>query len=160
MPIQEIISARLRGLQVRVGQGPGQTKYLAFIKHGGYVKTWKRAKQIERELEARFGKRTRHLVGRMTKKNRSGLPGLRFEWRQYSGQIPYLYLVGSYSDANGECHTFCRSVEKHGFDGALNDGLSIRKKHGTPPISFDDAKAAIWQHYLDVSGIHSKEGQK
>jgi hypothetical protein len=32
--------------------------------------------------------------------NVSGIPGLRFEWRQYSDQYLYLYLVGNYQDKN------------------------------------------------------------
>ena len=151
MAIQEIISVHNNGLQVRVGQKPGQTKYLAYRKHGGIAATRQKAEQLERELEARWGKRTKCAVGRKLRNNRSGIPGLRFEWRQYSDQYVYLYLVGAYRDANGRPRAFAYSVDKHGFDGVLKRGLEIRQKHGAPAISFDEAKAAIWEHYLSAA---------
>ena len=151
MAIQEIVSARLNGVQVRVGQGPGQTKYLAYQKYGGIDATWRLAAKVERELEARYGKRIRPGVGRKMRNNKSGIPGLRFEWRQYSDNYAYLYLVGSYRDLQGRPRAFAYSVDRHGFDEALKRGLAIRKKHGAPPLSFDEAKAAIWDHYCEVS---------
>ena len=74
MAIQEIIGQRLNGVQVRVGQGPGQTRFLAYRKHGGYDATWRLARTIERELEARWGKRLKPGVGRKMRNNVSGIP--------------------------------------------------------------------------------------
>lgn len=151
MAIQEIISARMNGLQVRVGQRPGQTKYLAYRKHGGVKATRRKAQQVERDLEARWGKRQRLSVGRKMRNNKSGIPGLRFEWRQYSDQYAYLYLVGNYRDMGGTPRAFAYSVDLHGFDGVLTRGLAIRRKHGAPAMSFDEARAVIWQHYQEVA---------
>lgn len=146
MCIQEIISDRLNGLQVRVGQGPGQTKYLAYKKHGGVEATWGLARKTEKELEAQWGKRARG-VGIFMANNQSGIPGLRFEWREYSDNYAYLYLVGNYTDVTGRSRAFAYSVNKHGFEEVLRRGLEIRQKHGAPALALKDAKKMIWAHY-------------
>ncbi len=151
MAIQEILNKRTKGVQVRVGQGPGQTRFLAYRKHGGPVATRRLAKQVEKELEAIWGKRIRSEVGRHTRSNVSGIPGLRFQWRQYSDQYLYLYLVGNYQDKNGQSRAFAYSVDKHGFDEVLRRGIEIRQKHGAPAMSFAEARALIWNHYVEIS---------
>jgi len=151
MAIQEIESGHTFGLQVRVGQGPGQTRFFAYQKHGGQEITRQIAEETERKLLDRFGHRL--IKGRKLASNRSGIPGLRFEWRDYGGELSYLYLTGNYNDATGRHRTFAYSVEKHGFDEVLRLGLNIRLKHGAPALTFEDAKRAIWRHYLDVAGI-------
>jgi hypothetical protein len=149
--IQEIMNKRTKGVQVRVGQGPGQTRFLAYRKHGGPVATRRLAKQVEKELEALWGKRIRSEVGRKMRNNVSGIPGLRFEWRQYSDQYLYLYLVGNYQDKNGRSRAFAYSVDKHGFDKVLRRGIEIRQKHGAPTTSFEEARSLIWDHYVTVA---------
>ena len=52
MSIQRIKFGHTQGLQVRVGQGPGRTKYLACNKHGGEEGTWREAQQVEKALLA------------------------------------------------------------------------------------------------------------
>lgn len=151
MAIQEIVSSRMNGLQVRVGQGPGQTKYLAYRKHGGTAATRRLATKIEGELEAKYGKRQSSKAGRKMSNNQSGIPGLRFEWRQYSDQYVYLYLTGSYQDKNGHPRAFAYSVDRHGFDEVLRRGLRIRQQHGAPEMAFEEAKAAIWEHYIAIA---------
>ena len=153
MPIQEIIHNTTYGLQVRVGQGPGQTKFLAYKKHGGIQATHALAKQVERLLEEHWGKKQKIKVGRHLATNRSGIPGLRFEWRQYGSEFVYLYLVGNYRNKHGRPCAFAYSVEKHGFEGVLLLGLEKRQAHGAPVLSYEEAKTLIWDHYLDVAGM-------
>jgi hypothetical protein len=151
MAIYEIIGTGLCGLQVRVGQGQGQTKYFAYKKHGGSKNTRRLAEKAERELEMKWGQRPGRL-GLITSKNRSGVVGMRFEWRCYSGEVPYLYLTGNYNDATGKHRVFAYSVEKHGLDGVLAKAIKTRNDHGASSITLNACKKAIWQHYLDVSG--------
>ena len=153
MAIQEIHHTHTYGLQVRVGQGPGQTKFLAYRKYGGIRATHALAKQVERELEALWGKKQKNEVGRHMANNRSGITGLRFEWRQYKSEFAYLYLVGNYRNKRGRPCAFAYSVEKHGFEGVLLLGLEKRQAHGAPVLSYEEAKTLIWDHYLDMAGM-------
>ena len=153
MAIQEINQVYSSGLQVRVGQGPGQTRFLAFKKHGGKRATRALAKQVELELEERWGKKVKSMVGRQMCNNKSGIPGLRFEWRYSGSEFDYLYLVGNYRNKKGHNCSLAYSVEKHGFSGVLLLGLAKRALSGAPKLSLEEATSLIWDHYVEISGI-------
>lgn len=147
MAIQEIVSARMNGVQVRVGRGgPGQTKYLAYRKHGGEAATRRKALRIEAIMRRESGAISRHR-GMLLASNKSGLPGIRLEWREYGGDVAYLYVVGNYTDAQGDGHAFAYSVDKHGLDGALAMGLAKREAHGVPHMPLAAALSAIHAYY-------------
>jgi hypothetical protein len=150
MAIQPIDSGSIHGVQVRVGQGPGQTKFLAYRKHGGRRATLAKAREIEASMFRQASPRGR-CKGVLQTNNASGLAGIRLEWRGYGGEMAYLYVVGNYTDALGRSRAFAYSVDKHGFEGALSRGLDKRESHGAPHVAVGAAIKALRAHYIAIT---------
>lgn len=140
----------MHGVQVRVGQGPGETKFLAYRKHGGRPATLAKAREIEARMLRQAGPPGQHQGVRHTN-SISGLPGIRLAWRDYGAEMAYLYVVGNYTDAPGRSRAFAYSVDKHGFEGALSRGLKKRESHGARHVPLKDAIKAIRAHYIAMT---------
>ena len=72
-------------------------------------------------------------IGRMTKRNRTGCPGIRFEWIARKCMIT-LHVVATWTNAQ---HRRCKtsySVEVHGLEEALDLAIAARLRFDGAPV--------------------------
>jgi hypothetical protein len=107
------------GYQVRVGRGgPGQTRFFAVRKHGGFRNALRAAERFAYEFAKQH-------PPRLNANNRSGVAGMHVEWRisPPTGNV-YPYLAGYRCDARGTRRSFSYSIDRHGLEGAVRKALA------------------------------------
>lgn len=135
MHIQFIDTPAGGAYQVRVGQGPGQTRYFSVRKYGGAAEALKAAKKAGKELQQAALPPVPRL-SRLLSNNRSGISGIQFQWRP--GKTgSFLYVAGNWTDKQGRARAFAYSVERNGLEGALRKAIEIRVKSGAPKPDFE-----------------------
>ncbi|MBK6616197.1 hypothetical protein [Ottowia sp.] len=114
--------------------GPGNSRYFSARKHGGPEGSEKAARKTIRQLGLPLPKRRGgSTVGRVTKRNKSGEPGLRFVWIEGPVEI-VLVVVATWTD-NRRTQPHCRtsySTAIHGLEGALDKAIEARTSCGAP----------------------------
>lgn len=133
------------GYQVRVGSGgPGRTRFVAARKAGGHDAALRAARVAAQDLASRFPRESRR--GKRFANNRSGVPGVAFEWRE-GVDYSYPYIVGNWTDRLGRQRRFSYSVDRHGLEGAIALALGRRKIGGAPVPTLDEAVRRIKRAY-------------
>ena len=124
----------IQGHQLRInGGGPGQSRYFSAGKHGGPDQARQAAEAAAREmgLPATLPRGAGMRMGRLIKRNRTGVAGIRFEWASYANG-PVLYVVATWTDQTRRDRKALYSVERNGLDGALDRALLARTSAGAP----------------------------
>ena len=123
----------VEGYQLRInGGGPGNSHFFAARKLGGADKALRAARRTQREMGlprtlTRGGSR----LGRRLSTSKTPAAGIRFEWHRFAVST-VLYVVVSWRDKKGRPCGTRYSVERNGFEGALELAVKRRMTSGAP----------------------------
>ncbi len=115
------------GYQVRSGKpGPGQSRFFADKKLGGKDQARAQAEAfmlaVLPSAPPRVDRKT--LV---TKRNQSGVPGVRFGWVKGADRMFYRVVYVTWHDARGLAHNTSVSLNKWGVEPGLQRALELRR---------------------------------
>ena len=121
------------GWEVRI-QRRGKTveKFFSDAKLGGNRLALAKAKKFRDQIESKMKPYTvKELAQRPSKRNQSGIVGVRFEERMtVTGGYEYYYptWVAQWTDTAGKRHTRAFSVKKYGMKEAKKKAITARQK--------------------------------
>lgn len=123
----------VEGYQLRInGGGPGLSRYFAAHKLGGAEKALRAARRMQREMGLpRTQRRGGSRLGRRLSTSKTPAAGIRFEWHRFTVST-VLYVVASWNDKRGRACGTRYSVDRNGFEGALDLAIAKRIEAGAP----------------------------
>jgi hypothetical protein len=133
-------------VQMRIGQGAGESAYFSASKHGGEEGAMAAALKKCDELGAvvKTGRGGGMIGRRVTGTNVE--PGITLKWREYGGS-PKLTVEATWAEA-GRRRKTCYSVDKNGLEGALDKAIQKRMNAGAPKLNREALLAELRSEYM------------